>query len=95
MVKACGMVTFKTGESNGLPRGHKSTLNWGCTQEGKEKGNVLFKDALNTLYLRLYGLRHMVKDRSDSDRGNPLPPHRQLFLISSKDSFICIIPQTG
>ena len=28
-------------------------------------------------------------------RGNPLPPHWLLFLISSKGSFICIIPQTG
>ena len=37
---------------------------------------------------------HMVKDHSDSERGNPLPPHRLLFLISSKGSFICIIPRT-
>ena len=28
----------------------------------------------------------MVKDHSDSERGNPLPPHRLLFLISSKDN---------
>ena len=28
--------------------------------------NVLFNDALNTFYLRLYGIRHMVKDHSDS-----------------------------
>ena len=28
--------------------------------EGKE-GNVLFNDALNTFYLRLYGVRHTVK----------------------------------
>ena len=34
----------------------------------------------------------MVKDRTDSERGNPLPPHRLLFPISSKGSFICIIP---
>ena len=27
--------------------------------------------------------------------GNPLLPHGLLFLISSKGSFICIIPQTG
>ena len=27
-------------------------------------------------YLQLYGIRHMVKDHSDSERGNPLPPHR-------------------
>ena len=32
---------------------------------------------------------YMVKDHSDSERGNPLPPHRLLFLISSKGSFIC------
>ena len=61
----------------------------------KEDGNVLFNDALNTFYLRLYGVGHMVKDHSDSERGNPLPPHRLIFPISSKGSFICIIPQTG
>ena len=33
----------------------------------------------------------MVKDHSDSERGNPLPPHGLLFLISSKGYFICII----
>ena len=57
--------------------------------------NVLFNDALNTFYLRLYGVRHMVKDHSDSEKGNPLPPHRLLLLINSKGSFICTIPQTG
>ena len=77
--------------------------------------NVLFNDALNTFYLRLYGrekmfyltmhsttfylrlygIRHMVKDHSDSEKGNPLPPHRLLFPINSKGSFICTIPQTG
>ena len=30
--------------------------------------NVLFNDALNTFYLRLYGVRHMVKDHSDSEK---------------------------
>ena len=30
--------------------------------------NVLFNDALHTFYLRLYGVRHMVKDHSDSER---------------------------
>ena len=58
-------------------------------------GNVLFNDALNTFYLRLYGVRHMVKDHSDSEKGNPLPPHMLLFPISSKGSFICTNPQTG
>ena len=42
--------------------------------------------------LRLYGVGHMVKDHSDSERGNPLPPHGLLFLINSKSSFICTIP---
>ena len=63
--------------------------------EGRKEGNVLFNDALNTFYLRLYGVRHMVKDHSDSEKGNPLPPHRLLFLISSKGYFISTIPQTG
>ena len=57
-----------------------------------EEGNVLFNDTLNTFYLRLYGVGHMVKDHSDSERGNPLLPHGLLFLINSKGSFICTIP---
>ena len=57
--------------------------------------NVLFNDVFNTFYLRLYGIRHMVKDHSDSEKGYPLPPHRLLFPINSKGSFICTIPQTG
>ena len=36
--------------------------------EGRKEGNVLFNDALNTFYLRLYGVRHMVKDHSDIER---------------------------
>ena len=57
--------------------------------------NVLFNDALNTFYLRLYGVRHMIKDHSDSEKGNPLPPHGLLLSINSKGSFVCTIPQTG
>ena len=44
------------------------------TLKKNKEENVLFNDALNTFYLRLYGIRHMVKDHSDSERGNPLPP---------------------
>ena len=61
----------------------------------ERKRNVLFNDALNTFYLRLYGVKHMVKDHSDSEKGNPLPPHRLFFPINSKGSIICTIPQTG
>ena len=61
---------------------------------GRKEGNVLFNDALNTFYLQLYGVGHMVEYHSDSERGNPLPPHELLFPINSKDSFTCTIPQT-
>ena len=47
----------------------------------RKEGNVLFNDTLNTFYLRLYGVGHMVKDHSDSERGNSLPPHGLIFLL--------------
>ena len=62
-------------------------LGWGEGGGGSRERNVLFNDALNTFYLRLYGVRHMVKDHSDSEKGNPLPPHRLLLSINSKGSF--------
>ena len=68
-----------------LSLGRMTTIN-------KKEGNVLFNNALNTFYLWLYGVRHMVKDHSDSQKGNPLPPHRLLLSINSKGSFICTIP---
>ena len=48
---------------------------------------------LTTHSSHIYG--YMVKDHSDSERGNPMPPHRLLFPIGGKGSFIFIIPQTG
>ena len=63
------------------------------SQYKERERNVLFNDTLNTFYLRLYGVRHMVKDHSDSEKGNPLRPHRLLLSISSKGSFICTIPR--
>ena len=63
------------------------------SERGRKEGNILFNDVFNTFYLQLYGVRHMVKDHSDSERGNLLPPLQGLlFPISSKGSFICIIP---
>ena len=37
---------------------------WNCQHSvhGMKEGNVLFNDALNTFYLRLYRIIHMVKD---------------------------------
>ena len=61
----------------------------------RKEGNVLFNDALNTFYLLLYGVGHMVKDHSDSERETCCRPHRLLFLMNSKGSFIYTIPQTG
>ena len=57
-------------------------------------GKWLFNYALNTFYLRLYGFKHMIKDHSNSERGNTLHPRGILFPISSKDSYICFITHT-
>ena len=40
----------------------------GTGSRRRKEGNVLFNDALNTFYLRLYGVRHIIKDHSDSER---------------------------
>ena len=50
----------------------------------KEEGNALFNDALNTFYVRFYGVGHMVKHHSDSERGNALPPIRGLLFPIDK-----------
>ena len=49
------------------------------------EGNVLFNDAFNT-FLNGYMASDIiiVKDHSDSERGNPLPPHRLLFPIRTR-----------
>ena len=39
------------------------------TEWGRNEGNVLFNDALNAFYLRVFVVRHMVKEHSDSERG--------------------------
>ena len=71
-----------------------ATLSVGWSEEGRTEGYFLFKDALNTFLIRLYGVGHMVKYNSDSETVNLLQ-HGLLFLISSKGSFICTIQQTG
>ena len=54
-------------------------------QGRKEGRKSLLNDALSTFYLRIYGVGHMLKDHSDIERGNPLPPHGLLFPITSKE----------
>ena len=61
-------------------------------RERKKGRNVLFNDALNTFYLLLYGIRHMVKDHSDSERK---PDAATWITLIRKGSFICIITLTG
>ena len=70
---------------------HRGRLISWKTHLGERERNVLLNYALNTFYLRLYGITHMVKDHSDSEKGNPLPPHRLILSINSKGSFICTI----
>ena len=79
-----------------LSKNKSDTPEFAANVEGKKE---MFYLTIQTthFYLRLYGVTHniMVKDHSDSEKGNPLPPHGLFFSISSKDSFICTIPQTG
>ena len=35
-----------------------------AVHDGWKEGNYLFNDALNTFYLQLYGVRHMLKDQT-------------------------------
>ena len=58
------------------------TMHWaylvishGTYGKGRKEGNVLFNHALNTFYLRLCGIRHMVKDHTDSKRGKDTHCH--------------------
>ena len=85
---AVGMFEPGGKEKEEMHQGQRS--GW-VSIRGRKEGNVLFNDTLNTFYLRLYGVGHMVKDHSDSEIGNPL----LLFPINHKGSFICTIPQTG
>ena len=91
--KSCGgVIIFKCGGVvNSI---YQYSFLFACVLERK-KGMFYLTTHSTHFMLRLYGVRHMVKDHSDSERGNPLPPHGLLFPISSKGSFICIIPQTG
>ena len=50
-----------------------------CFGVRKEMFLLVFNDALNTFYLWLYCVGHMVKDHSHSEIGNLLPPHGLLF----------------
>ena len=61
--------------------------------EGRKK--IFYLTTQSTFYLRLYGVRHMVMDHSDSERENQLPPYRLLFPNSTNGYYIFTIPQIG
>ena len=58
----------EAGRSYGSPQLHRRQQ---AEQRGewRHRARETFNDALNTFYLRLYGVRHMVEDHSDSERG--------------------------
>ena len=64
-------------------------------KEGRKEEFYLMMHSTHFIYSHNNGVRNIVKDHSDSKKVNLLPPHGLLFPISSKGSFICIIPQTG
>ena len=44
--------------------------------KGSKKEMFYLTTHLKNIYIRFHGFGHMVKDHSDSERGNPLsPPH--------------------
>ena len=88
-----GRTSSPTGIGSKLEGGLRCYGIWNVPQD--QEGKVLFNDALNTFYLQLYVVGHMVNDHSDSERGNPLPPHGLLYPNNSKGSFIYTIAQTG
>ena len=53
---------------------------------------MFYLTMLTTHFIDGYMASDMVKDHSDSEKGNLLPPHRLLVPINSKGSFICTIP---
>ena len=60
---------------------------------GREREREMFYlTTHSTHFIYGYMASDMVKDHSDSEKGNPLPPYRLLLSINNKGYFICIIP---
>ena len=79
--------TKLTGEGGDILRASKCyyTQAPNLLKEGRKKMFYLTTHSAHFIY------GYVVKGHSDSERGNPLPLHGLLFLISSKGSFICTI----
>ena len=50
----------------------------GERERERERERCLFNNTLNTFHLRLYGVRHMVKDHSDSEKER----EREMFYLT-------------
>ena len=59
-----------------------------CVIKKEGKKDMLYLTMHSTHFIYGYMASGMVKDHSDSEKGNSPPPHGQLFPISSKASFI-------
>ena len=97
-------------ELTGKPcRWNPSTSCWACHQplpspscqaearqatmkEGRKE--MFYLTTHSTHFIYSYMASDMVKDHSDSEKENPLPPHMLLFSINSKGSFIPTIPRS-
>ena len=81
----------------------QSTIDMGsCTLHVKsilhherKEGNVLFNDALNTFYLRLYGDTHIKKDHSEGERGDTHCRHMGYSFRLAARVLLYASPQTG
>ena len=60
--------------------------------ERRNKENISYNDALNTFYLWLYGVGHMMKDHSNSKRKHAIAI--SWTSVCDKQQVIFIIPQT-
>ena len=63
-----------------------------CMRNSTEGRKLLFNDALNTFYLQLYGVGHMMKDLSAWVVSLLPPLHELLFPSNSKGYFTFVIP---
>ena len=64
---------------------------------GKKGRNILFNDMLNTFYIWLHGVRHVVKVHSDREKEGTWAMFSMgyVFQLAARDLFMCTIPKTG
>ena len=88
--------------SKGLINGNTWVNEWmdGWVDELQEGRKEMFYLMMYSTHfnLGLYGVRHMVKDHSDSERGNLLPPQttlRLLLILVTPSPLFLFLSRTG